>query len=303
MLRRTPASVFQLANNIVKIISSALVLLCLSIALPLSAQTNLRLPTEDMNSASIRARQHLVPNTNLLFNGLGLSPAGQHVPISDMPLKMVIAPDRKAVVAVCAGHNEEGVNIVSLDSRHERQFISLKEAFNGLVFSADGKRFYVSGGDRGVIHVFKYANGKAALERSVYPASSESPVFLAGLALQSSTGALYVCNEANNEIWVLKPGSLKLDRTISVGEHPHSCMLGADGRYLYVSNWGSRNVTVIDLKTQHRLRDVAVGIRPNDMAMAPDGRLFVACAGDNTVHVLSTGHLEKVGRDASPSRR
>jgi YVTN family beta-propeller protein len=271
--------------------------------LPLKAQTTTRLATEDVNNPSVRVRQHLVPNTNLLFNGLGMFPAGQHVRISDMPLKMVIAPDRKAVVAVCAGHNEEGVNIVSLDLRHERQFIPLKEVFNGLVFSADGKHFYISGGDCGAIYVFNYANGKAALERTINPASSEGPIFLAGLALQPSTGALYVCNEGNNEIWVLKPGSLKLDRAIAVGEHPHSCMLGADGRYLYVSNWGSRNVTVVDLKTQQRLRDIAVGLRPNDMAMAPDGRLFVACSGDNTVHVISTARLEKVGEDASPSRR
>jgi hypothetical protein len=107
----------------------------------LSGQTTTRLATEDVNSSSVRVRQHLIPNTNLLFNGLGLSPAGQHVRISDMPLKMVIAPDRKAVIAVCAGHNEEGVNIVSLDSRHERQFVSLGEVFNGLVFSADARGF------------------------------------------------------------------------------------------------------------------------------------------------------------------
>jgi len=203
-----------LANKIVKTIFC--VLLFLSI-LPLSAQNTTRLATEDVNSASVRERQRLVPNTNLLFNGLGLSPAGQHVRISDMPLKMMIAPDRKAVVAVCAGHNEQGVNIVSLDSSHERQFIPLKEVFNGLVFSADGKRFYVSGGDSGVVYVFKYANGKAVLERNISPLSTASPVFLAGLAVQPFTDALYVCNEANNEIWVLKPGSLKLERTISVG--------------------------------------------------------------------------------------
>jgi len=28
------------------------------------------------------------------------------------------------------------------------------------------------------------------------------------------------------------------------------------------------------------------------MALAPDGRMFVACAGDNTVHVLATRKLE-----------
>jgi YVTN family beta-propeller protein len=280
--------------------------LLLSWTLTLSSsarQAPTRQPGEDVNSPVVRVRQHLTPDANLLFNGLGLSPAGEHVRISDMPLKMVVAPDGKAVVAVCAGYNEAGVNLVSLDGRRERQFISLAEAFNGLAFSPDGKRFFVSGGDRGIIYVFRYADGKAELERQVQPGKSDGPVFLAGLAVQPATGALYVCNEANDEVWALQPGSLNLERTIPVGEHPHSCVLGADKQHLYVSNWGSRSISVVNTKTQRRVHDVTVGIRPNDIALAPDGRLFVACAGDNTVHVITTARLESPAVEASPSRR
>jgi len=186
--------------------------------------------------------------------------------------------------------------------RRERQFISLKEVFNGLVFSADGKKFYVSGGDSGDIYVFRYTDGKAELEKTVHPGGKEA-VFLAGLAVQTSTGKLYVCNEGKHEVWELAADSLKRERTIPVGQHPHSCILGADGKHLYVSNWGSRSVSVINLKTFNRVRDIEVGIRPNDMALAPDGRLFVACAGDNTVHVIVTARLEAASPDASPSRR
>src|SRR5947209_18817585 len=179
--------------------------------LSLFGQTVNRLPSEDVNIPSVRVRPHLTPDPSLLFNGLGLSPAGQHVRISDMPLKMLVAPDRKAVVAVCAGYNEAGVNLVSLDERRERQFISLPEVFNGLVFSADGKRFFVSGGDSGAIYVFRYAKGKAELEKTVHPAENQEAVFLAGMALQPATGSLYVCNEGNHEIWELAADSLKLE--------------------------------------------------------------------------------------------
>ena len=266
-------------------------------------QTPVRLPTEDVDSAAIRQRQHLTPNSDLLFNGLGLAPAGQHVPISDLPLKMLIAPDRKTVIAVCAGFNNVGINLVSLDAKHETQFIPLPETFNGLAFSPDGKRFYISGGSRGVLYVFKYAGGKAALERTVRLDPDATVVFLAGMAVEPATGTLYVCNEANHEIWVVQAGTFKVKGRIGAGQHPHSCILGADGRQLYVSNWGSRTVSIIDTKTQRRLRDIGVGIRPNDMALAPDGRLFVACAGDNSVHVIATGKVEQPGREASPRRR
>jgi YVTN family beta-propeller protein len=262
-----------------------------------------RLLNEDVSDPAVRQRQHLTPDSNLLFNGWGIAPAGQHVLIGDLPLKMVIAPDHKAVVAVSAGFNDVGVYIVSLDATHTTQFLPLPETFNGLAFSRDGKRFYVSGGSKGLLYVFKYAHGKAELEKSIRPAPGAPLVFLAGLTVSPVTGTLFVCNEANHEIWIVPAKSLKLERAVGTGEHPHSCILGADDRNLYVSNWGSRSVSVIDTKTRVRLRDITVGIRPNDLALAPDGRLFVACSGDNSVHVIATGKLERAGLEASPKRR
>jgi YVTN family beta-propeller protein len=281
----------------------ALVLACWVNLSSFAQSPVLRLPNEDVDGAALRTRQHLTPNADLLFNGLGLSPAGQHVSISDLPMKLVIAPDHKAVVAVCAGFNHVGVNVVGLDGGHEVQFIPLEETFNGLVFGHGGKEFYVSGGHSGIIYVFKYASGRAELEKRVRPSEQDGPVFLAGLALDPATGRLYACNEANHELRMLQPETLKLERAIAVGQHPHSCMLGADGRHVYVSNWGSRSVSIVDSKSLRRVRDIAVGIRPNDMALAPDGRLFVACAGDNTVHVITTAKLEQPGADPSPARR
>ena len=62
-------------------------------------------------------------------------------------------------------------------------------------------------------------------------------------------------------------------------------------------------MTVIDTQSNSHVRDIRVGIRPNDMAVGPDGRLFVACAGDNTVHVLGTKEVEKAPEPANPLRR
>src|SRR5207302_9700041 len=60
---------------------------------------------------------------------------------------------------------------------------------------------------------------------------------------------------------------------VPAGQHPHSCAFGADKRFLYVSNWGSRSVSVIDVEKNRRVADIPVGLRPNDMALARDGRL------------------------------
>ena len=271
-------------------------------AMGLAAANQPRTPADDIKSPGIRERAGLLPGTNLLFNGWGVTPAGTPAAIPDMGLKMIVAPDKKTLLAVSAGYNDHGLSLLNIQSREVTQFLPLAEAWNGLAFSKDGQRIFVSGGDSGKIHLFKYADGKATAEPAVKP-STDSPVFLAGIAVHPVTGKIYVCNEANQELWVLNADTLALEKTITVGEFPHSCVIGADNKHIYVSNWGSRTVSIVDLEKNRKLRNITVGLRPNDMALAPDGRLFIACAGDNTVHVIQTKALEKQGPEASPARR
>jgi YVTN family beta-propeller protein len=261
-----------------------------------------RAPEDDLNSAAVRERRGLTPGPNLLHSGWGVTPAGRQVPISDMALKMIVSPDQLNLIAVSAGFSRTGISVLDLKTKEVAQFHPLKSCFNGLAFSRDGARLLVSGGE-GTIHVFSYANGKATPALAVRPAPEARLVFLAGLAVHPRTGKVYVCNEANHEIWVLNAETLLREAVVPTGLHPHSCVVGADQKHLYVSNWGSRSVSVIDLTSNQRVRDITVGIRPNDMTLAHDGRLFVACAGDNTVHVIATNELEKLGEPASPARR
>lgn len=262
-----------------------------------------RAPDQDVKSAELRTTPGLLPNEHLLFNGWGVTPAGEHVTMSDLALKLVVTPDHKRLVAVHGGFNEHGLTVFDLATHQRTQFLPLARSWNGLAFSRDGKQCFASGGSSGEIHVFNYAAGELSFVRSVKPGPEAGEVFLAGIAVHPGTGKLYVCNEAHHEIWVLEPGSLALENSIRVGEHPHSCVLGADRRHLYVSNWGNRTVSVVDTEKGLTVREIEVGLRPNDLALAPDGRLFVACSGDNTVHVIQTRSVESSEPDASPTRR
>ncbi len=274
-------------------------------ALPAAAQAQHpeRKPDDDVKDARIREAAGLQPGKNLLFNGWGVTPAGEHVRISDLPLKLVVSPDKKMLLAVSAGYNDTGLSLLDIKARKLTQFLPLAKIWNGLAFSLDGKRIFVSGGDSGRIQVFKYADGKATPAGFVKPSPKAVTVFLAGIAVHPATGKVYVCNEANDEIWVLNAQTLALETVVGVGEFPHSCLFGADKRHLYVSNWGSRNVSVVDTLQNRRVRNIPVGLRPNDLALAPDGRMFVACSGDNTVHVLQTQKVERPEAEANLKRR
>lgn len=290
-------------NKLLRSLLLPVVVVAFSATICLSKTTPTRHPDEDVNSPDVRNRKSMAPGPNILFNGWGLTPAGDQVECGDLALKLVIAPDHKAVIGVCAGYNDVGVNVVSLDAKRNREFIPLKQCFNGLVFRNDGKQFYVSGGDSGILYVFNYADGKAKLAREVKLDTRTQHTFLSGIAVHPSTGMLYVCNEANHEIVVVDPQELSVKEVISVGQHPHTCVFGGDGRHLYVSNWGSRSISIVDTRKAVRVRDMTVGIRPNDMVVSRDGRLFVACAGDNTVHVIPTNSPPPPDPGAGPNRR
>src|SRR5437016_2065415 len=121
----------------------------------------LREATQEVNGRGLREQPGLHPDKNLLFNGWGVSPAGSQLAVSDLVLKMVVAPDHRCLVAVHGGFTEHGVTLIDIAKGGETQFIVVRKSWNGLAFSRDGKRFFVSGGDSGEVHLFNYAAGEA----------------------------------------------------------------------------------------------------------------------------------------------
>ena len=116
---------------------------------------------EDVKSATFRTNPGLAPGGGLLFNGWGVTPAGEQVAISDMAVKMVLSPDKKTLLAASAGFSDTGLTLFDLAGKRVTQFLPLPRVWNGLAFSLDGRRVFVPGGDSGAIHVFTYADGKA----------------------------------------------------------------------------------------------------------------------------------------------
>ncbi|MFT3786511.1 MAG: alkaline phosphatase family protein [Tepidisphaeraceae bacterium] len=255
----------------------------------------------------------------VLFNGWGISPVGTHVPAGSMCYAMAFTSDGQRLLATSAGV-KPGLAVIDPATKKQVSFIPLPRAMNGLC--VDGENVFVTGGNSDSIHVLAADAGDVKLSKSIAVnagpeirknvAGEETVLdFLTGLAKHPAKDELYVCNEGKNEVWVVdekvllaadaKTPKSVVTKRIRVGERPYACAFGADKRHLYVTNWGGRSVSVIDTDSGDVVQTVNVGIRPNALTLGPDGRLFVACAGDNSVYVLQTRALQAGPKDTGPA--
>jgi len=80
------------------------------------------------------------------------------------------------------------------------------------------------------------------------------------------------------------PSYIVID-TIPVGDNPGGVAVTPDGNYVYVTNEGSDNVSILFLGVQ--IANIPVGAWPTGVAVTPDGNyIYVTNNFDSTVSVI-----------------
>src|SRR5690348_11004588 len=80
----------------------------------------------------------------------------------------------------------------------------------------------------------------------------------------------YVVDPAANAVSVVDTGSGTVVGEIAVRE-PGRIAMTPDGRLALVTSHLDQTVSVIDTQTGHVVNTIPVGMRPNDIAISPDG--------------------------------
>lgn len=236
-----------------------------------------------------------------LPNGWRITPVGKAIPTEDMLLRLLPSPDGRVVVASHGGFNPHGLVVVDTATEQAKQRIPLKSAFLGLAWNPAGDRLYVSGGNANgrkatlaPIYVFGYRDGELTnapvqeLNESLRP----DQVYWSGVVHHPKKDILYALNRGTGPVtgqvvlFDTKSGTLK--KRIAVEVNPYQIVISPDGRRLYVSNWASDSVSVIDTESEKVIRVIPAGDNPNDLALSSDGRLFVSCGNENMVTVIDT---------------
>jgi YVTN family beta-propeller protein len=83
-----------------------------------------------------------------------------------------------------------------------------------------------------------------------------------GIGVAPGGETLWVCSRLNGHVYAYSLPDMKLIGGVPVGDHPDWITFSPDGKFAYVANGGSDNVSVIDLAAVKEIERITVGSAP-----------------------------------------
>ena len=162
-----------------------------------------------------------------------------------------------------------------------------------IAISPDGRQAAVVAYGGRTIDIFDVATRERL--RSIDLSPNEGPHGIAWLA----DGRILATTERSRSLTIVDPrGTISAVATDQQGTH--MVAVSPDARRAYTANIGSGTVSVLDLVAGAKLRDVAVGGRPEGIALTPDGRtLWVGDLEGARVTAWDTQSFERVAEVAT----
>lgn len=124
-----------------------------------------------------------------------------------------------------------------------------------------------------------------------------------GLELSPDESMLYVSLWDEAVVVPVDMSARTAGDPILVGKNPEGLALSPDGATLAVADSDSDSLSLIDVGTMARTRQLFIdgetaprGASPAEVAFAPSGRMFVVNAGENAIDVFEADSFERVGR-------
>jgi YVTN family beta-propeller protein len=225
-----------------------------------------------------------------LPNGWSLTPVGKILPLGDLPLNIAVSPSKKLAAVTNNGVSEQSILLIDIERGIILDSVVIGKAWLGLVFSADGKYLYASGGNDNIIIRYEILNNHFLLSDTITLGKPwPEKISVAGMALHDSKKRLYVVTKENNQLYVIDIQARKVISKHPLGGEGYTCILSPDNKILYISCWGCDKIVMFDTNQQKITGTIAVGDNPNDLCITGNGQyLFVANANDNSVSVIDT---------------
>ncbi|MFN0102162.1 MAG: cytochrome D1 domain-containing protein [Bryobacteraceae bacterium] len=166
-----------------------------------------------------------------------------------------------------------------------------------MVFSPDGRFAYTT--DNGTMRIEQSGTGGNTVSiidlkerRKVGEISTREFRRPHGIDLIRTTGQLLVSTELPDQLLLIDPGKRQVIRTWPTGgKTAHMVVATPDGKYAFISNSTSANVSAIDLRTG-TVKLIPAGARPEGSVVSKDGKRVYVCNRDGAqITVIDTATL------------
>jgi YVTN family beta-propeller protein len=201
------------------------------------------------------------------------------ITVDTRPFLAAVTPDGRWLYV--PDHDTHAVTVIDTRSMNRVGRIAVAPNPHYVSFSVDGKRAYVANHESNVISVIDTSLREVVKKIGVglYPHSVE-PNPRKPMVINVNWGARSVC--------VIDTSTNTVRKTIQqVGDKPLAVHWSADGRYAYVVNNGSNDLSVIDANTLKVSARLQTGKAPTAIAVLPDGsKGYVSNSKDNSLTVV-----------------
>ncbi|HZT78497.1 MAG TPA: bifunctional YncE family protein/alkaline phosphatase family protein [Vicinamibacterales bacterium] len=231
-----------------------------------------------------------------LPNGWRLAPAGRTLPLSDLPINVVLSPDGRFAVVLNNGLARPSLSVVDIANWTVASTFALDASWYGLAFSPDGTKVYVGGAAQNNVQEFAFASdGTLTRARTFALPAASGDAFVGGLAVSRDGRTLYATRVFAATLSSIDLASGQVTKTVSLPAEAYTAVVSADGRRVFVSIWGGTAVEVYSSDTLSLVGELEVDEHPNAMVVSNDGRrLFVACANHESVWSFDTASLQPI---------
>ena len=238
----------------------------------------------------IQAQENLNASEKVMLpNGWALSPAGESLPLGDLPLNMAISKSKKWMAVTNNGQSTQTIQLIKTLTDKIEDNIVVDKAWLGLAFSKDEKYLYASGGNDNWILQYAIAGNKLKLLDSIKLGDKwPNKISPAGICIDDNN-VLFVVTKDDNALYSINLNSKKVIAKVNLPAEAYTCILSSNKKELYISCWGGKKLLIYDIATGKITNQIEVGSHPNDICITKNGLyLFVANSDDNNVSIVNT---------------
>jgi len=219
---------------------------------------------------------------SVLPSGRYVKPAGKTLRINSDAFGLTISPDGKWGVSL---HNAAFTRI-DLKNQIAKRFPDFgtpdrlspygKSTFLGVVFSADSRKIYVSGGDFGTVLEVSIEDGKVLRTFSINGKDGKNEwadSFTSDLVLLAEQNQLLILDHANYRLVRLDLITGKVLSSVPTGRIPFGIILSPDHRFAFVANVGMYAYPIVEGTTEKNLQSQYIPYHPfgNDTKESREG--------------------------------